>query len=219
MGSALGIPAKEKDENEFHGNTFFNIDTTTKILQQGLIAMGSDISSEDFSSIIVSHPTVSEALHEAVLAMNSKAIHIRNKKKTTAISGKFTDIETLYATKKFLESLGSNYYECRYDNVQFKKDHRESYLFNSSIQQLDEADAILIVGSNPRWEASVLNTRIRKAYLHNDCKIALIGKPIDLTYKYNHLSECICFLNEIIEGKSFFCEILQKAKKSFHCEY
>ena len=103
-------------------------------------------------------------------------INIRNKEKTTAISGKFTDVETLYATKIFLESLGSIYYDCRYDNVQLKNNHRESYLFNSSIQQLDEADAILIVGSNPRWEASVLNTRIRKAYLHNDCRIGLIGK-------------------------------------------
>ena len=56
--------------------------SASEILQQGLIAMGSDISSEDFSSVIVSHPTVSEALHEAVLAMNSKAIHIRNKKTT-----------------------------------------------------------------------------------------------------------------------------------------
>ena len=142
-------------------------------------------------------------------------INIRNKEKTTAISGKFTDVETLYATKKFLESLGSTYYDCRYDNVQIKQDHRESYLFNSSIQQLDEADAILIVGSNPRWEASVLNTRIRKAYLHNDCKIGLIGKSLDLTYKYNHLSECLCFLNEIFDGESSFCEILQKAKKPF----
>ena len=49
------------------------------------------------------------------------------------VSGKFTDVETLFATKKFLESLGSNYYDCRYDNVQFKEDNRESYLFNSSI--------------------------------------------------------------------------------------
>ncbi len=142
-------------------------------------------------------------------------LNIRNKEKTTAISGKFTDVETLYATKKFLELLGSDYYECRYDNVQIKKDHRESYLFNSSIQQLDNADAILIVGSNPRWEAPVLNTRIRKAYLHNDCKIGLIGKPLDLTYNYEHLSECVCFLNEIFESKSSFCEILQNAKKPF----
>ena len=63
-----------------------------------------------------------------------KEIKNRNQDKTTAISGKFTDVETLYATKKFLESLDSNYYDCRYDNVQFKNIHRESYLFNSSIQ-------------------------------------------------------------------------------------
>ena len=142
-------------------------------------------------------------------------INIRNKEKTMAISGKFTDVETLYAAKEFLESLGSSYYDCRYDNVQFKPGNRESYLFNSSIQKLDEADAMLIVGSNPRWEASVLNTRIRKAYLHNDCKIGLIGKPLDLTYQYTHLSESLCFLNEIFEDKSPFCEILKKAKKPF----
>jgi len=142
-------------------------------------------------------------------------INIRNKEKTMAISGKFTDVETLYAAKEFLESLGSRYYDCRYDNVQIKPGNRESYLFNSSIQQLDEADAILIIGSNPRWEACVLNTRIRKAYLHNDCKIGLIGKSLDLTYHYTHLSESICFLNEIFEDRSTFCEILKKAKKPF----
>ena len=114
-----------------------------------------------------------------------------------------------------MESLGSTYYDCRYDNVQFKNNNRESYLFNSSIQKLDEADAILIVGSNPRWEASVLNTRIRKAYLHNDCKIGLIGKSFNLTYEYTHLSECISYLNEIFEEKSSFCEILKNAKNHF----
>ena len=139
----------------------------------------------------------------------------RNKEKTVALSGKFTDLETLYSSKKFLNSIGSNYYECRYDNVQFKKHYRESYLFNSSIQLLDEADAILIVGSNPRWEASVLNSRIRKAYLHNDCKIALIGKKIDLTYKYEHLSENQSFLNEVYDGHTSFCKVLQNAKKPF----
>ena len=139
----------------------------------------------------------------------------RGKDKTLSISGKFTDIETLYATKKFLQSLGSNFFECRYDNVQFKKDHRESYIFNSSIQKLDEADAILLVGSNPRWEASVLNTRIRKAFLNNDCKIALIGKLLKLTYKYDHLSDSLDFLNQIFNGESYFCDILKKSKKPF----
>ena len=69
------------------------------------------------------------------------------------------------------------------------KGNRNSYLFNSSIQEIDNADAILLVGSNPRWEAAVLNARIRKAYINNDCKIGLIGPSTDLTYKYEHLSE------------------------------
>ena len=152
---------------------------------------------------------------ESALKKIISELNFRNKEKTTAISGKFTDVETIYAAKKFLESLGSVYYDCRYDNVQFKQNNRESYLFNSSIQKLDEADAILLIGSNPRWEASVLNTRIRKAYLNNNCKIGLIGKSLDLTYEYNHLSECICFLNEILDEKSSFCEILKNAKKPF----
>ncbi len=78
-----------------------------------------------------------------------------------ALSGKFTDIETLFSTKYFVQSLGSNLFDCRYDNVQFIENQRSSYLFNSSIQEIDNADAILLIGTNPRWEASVLNARIR----------------------------------------------------------
>ena len=136
-----------------------------------------------------------------------------NASKTTAISGKFTDIETLYSAKNFLNSLGSNYYDCRYDNAQFIENQRSSYLFNSSIQKIDESDCILLVGSNPRWEASVLNSRIRKAYLNNNCEIGLIGKKVDLNYKYEHLSENLEHLNEIIHGVSLFCKSLNKAKK------
>ena len=57
---------------------------------------------------------------------------------------------------------------------------------NSSIQEIENADAILLIGSNPRWEASVLNARIRKAYLQNDCKIGLIGKNINLNYNFRY---------------------------------
>ena len=119
-------------------------------------------------------------------------------KNSIALSGKFSDIETLYSAKSFLNSIGSNLYDCRFDNAQFIPENRNSYLFNSSIQEIDNADAILLVGSNPRWEASVLNARIRKAYINNDCKIGLIGPSIDLTYEYNHLSNDISYLNKIL---------------------
>ena len=137
----------------------------------------------------------------------------RGMKNTLSLSGKFTDIETLYSAKSFLNSIGSNMYDCRFDNAQFIPDNRNSYLFNSSIQEIDNADAILLVGSNPRWEAAVLNSRIRKAYINNNCKIGLIGPSKDLTYKYTHLSEDISYLNNIIKNESKFSQILESAKK------
>ena len=137
----------------------------------------------------------------------------RETKHTIALSGKFSDIESLYSAKSFLHSINSNFYDCRFDNAQFIKGYRNSYLFNSSIQEIDNADAILLVGSNPRWEATVLNARIRKAYINNNCKIGLIGPKIDLTYKYLHLSNNLNTLNEILNGTSEFFDILKKAKK------
>ena len=140
-------------------------------------------------------------------------LKIRDMKNSLALSGKFSDIETLYSAKAFLNSIGSNLYDSRFDNAQFITDNRNSYLFNSSIQEVDNADAILLVGCNPRWEAAVLNSRIRKAYINNDCKIGLIGPSVDLTYKYTHLSNDISYLNKILKNESDFSKVLEDAKK------
>ena len=149
-----------------------------------------------------------EALQEI-----SNEILSRGEEKTLALSGKFTDIESLYSVKSFLDSIGSKNYDCRYDNVQFIENQRSSYLFNSSIQEIDNSDCILLVGTNPRWEATVLNSRIRKAYLNNDCKVGLIGKALDLTYNYDHLSENINYLNEILDNNCSFSKELENSKK------
>ena len=151
---------------------------------------------------------------DEVLVNITQEISKRGKENTLALSGKFTDIETLFSAKYFLKSLGSNYFDCRYDNVQFIENQRASYLFNSSIQEIDNADAILLIGTNPRWEACVLNARIRKAYINNDCKIGLIGKKLDLTYKYEHLSERIEHINDLLNNNSPFSEVLKNSKKS-----
>ena len=151
---------------------------------------------------------------DEVLVNITQEISKRGKENTLALSGKFTDIETLFSAKYFLQSLGSNYFDCRYDNVQFIENQRASYLFNSSIQEIDNADAILLIGTNPRWEACVLNARIRKAYINNDCKIGLIGKKLDLTYKYVHLSDSIEHINDLLNNNSPFSEVLKNSKKS-----
>ena len=100
--------------------------------------------------------------------------------------------------------------------MQFIENQRASYIFNSSIQEIDNAEAILLIGTNPRWEASVLNARIRKAYINNNCKIGLIGKKIDTTYNYTHLSDSIDHLNDLLNNKSPFDKELKKFKKIFN---
>jgi len=136
----------------------------------------------------------------------------RGEKNSVFLSGKFTDVETLFAAKKFSESLQSNYYDCRFDNAQFIENSKESYKFNSTIQEIENADALLLIGTNPRWEAAVLNARIRKAYIENNCQIGLIGPKIDLTYKYTHLSDSIEYINELSSNNSSFNKVLDNAK-------
>ena len=147
---------------------------------------------------------------EAISEINKEIIK-REPKNTVMLSGKFTDIETIYSSRKFSELLGSKYFDCRFDNAQFIDNAPESYKFNSTIQEIENSDAILLVGSNPRWEAAVLNARIRKAYIENNCRIGLIGPKIDLTYKYTHLSDSLEYINQLNE-KSEFGKILEESK-------
>ena len=139
-------------------------------------------------------------------------INKRGKDKTITLSGKFTDAETIISSKLFSEGLGSDLYDCRFDNAQIIHGENESYKFNSSIQEIENADAILLVGSNPRWEASVLNARIRKAFIENNCKVGLIGPALDLNYAYKKISDSLGGLNEILDNKSEFSEVLFNAK-------
>ena len=139
-------------------------------------------------------------------------INKRGKDKTITLSGKFTDAETIIASKLFSEGIGSDLYDCRFDNAQIIHGENESYKFNSSIQEVENADAILLVGSNPRWEASVLNARIRKAFIDNNCKVGLIGPALDLNYAYDKISESLDELNDIMDNKSKFSEVLFNAK-------
>jgi len=138
-------------------------------------------------------------------------INKRGKDKTITLSGKFTDAETIITSKLFSKGLGSDLYDCRFDNAQIIHGESESFKFNSSIQEVENADAILLVGSNPRWEASVLNVRIRKAYINNNCKIGLVGPDLDLNYPYTKISKSLISLTDILENKSEFSKDLYNA--------
>ncbi len=104
-----------------------------------------------------------------------------------AIAGDLCDAESMLALKDLMTALGSPNVDCRQDGARLSNARRDFYTFNTQIAGIEEADAILIIGSNPRREAPVLNARIRKAWQHNGAKIALIGAETDLTYPLTHL--------------------------------
>ena len=93
------------------------------------------------------------------------------------------------------------------------KHGRASYIFNATIAGIDEADAILIVGSNPRREAAILNARIRKRWGKGGLAVAVIGEHADLTYPYDYLGAGADTLAEFANGKLGFGETFAKAQK------
>src|SRR5271154_3862216 len=105
-----------------------------------------------------------------------------------AVVGDLASLEEMFALKALMEKLGVANIDCRQDGSKLDpKFGRASYLFNSTIAGIDEADAIMIVGANPRIEAPVLNARIRKRWLKGDCLVGVVGENRDLTYAYNYL--------------------------------
>jgi NADH-quinone oxidoreductase subunit G len=133
--------------------------------------------------------------------------------KIAAIAGDQADCETMVAVKDLLASLGSGNIDCRQDGAKLDASVRASYLFNSTIAGIEEADALLVIGSNPRKEAPVLNARIRKRYLEGGFKAAVVGPKADLTFKHEWLGASASVLADIASGKHPFFEVLKNAKK------
>jgi len=134
--------------------------------------------------------------------------------KTAAIAGDLASVEDMFALKALMESIGSANMDCRQDGAQLDPSlGRTTYLFNSSVEGIEDADVILLVGANPRVEAPVLNARIRKVWRHGGAKIGFIGQPADLTYDVDYLGAGPDTLAEIASGKNAFAEVLKGAKK------
>jgi NADH-quinone oxidoreductase subunit G len=105
-----------------------------------------------------------------------------------AIAGDLASVEEMFALKGLMDKLAVANIDCRQDGSKLHpKFGRASYLFNSTIAGIDEADAIMIIGANPRIEAPVMNARIRKRWLKGNCLIGMVGQKLDLTYPHNYL--------------------------------
>jgi NADH-quinone oxidoreductase subunit G len=132
--------------------------------------------------------------------------------KIAAIAGDQCDAESMVALKDLMANLGSPNIDCRQDGATLDGP-RGSYIFNPGIHGIDQADAILLVGTNPRLESPVLNARIRKRYLHGGhVAIGSIGPVADLTYPVERLGAGPATLGELVEGRHGFFEKLKAAK-------
>jgi NADH-quinone oxidoreductase subunit G len=130
-----------------------------------------------------------------------------------AIAGDLCDAESMLALKELIAALGSANLDCRQDGAHIDASRRDFYLFNSSITAIDEADAILLVGTNPRREAPLINARIRKRWLASNLPIAAIGAQAELTYPASFIGEWPAVLAGLIDGSHAFAKVLSEAKR------
>ncbi len=150
---------------------------------------------------------------EAFAAIAAKAKGLDGAK-IGAIAGDMASVEEMFALKALLGALGSANADCRQDGTKLDPAHgRASYIFNTTVAGIEDADAVLMIGSNPRWEAPVLNARIRKRWRKGGLPVALIGENVDLTYTYDYLGAGADTLNELADGKGAFADVLKNAER------
>jgi NADH-quinone oxidoreductase subunit G len=130
-----------------------------------------------------------------------------------AVVGDLAAAEEIKALKDLMTALGSGNLDCRQDGAKIGRGPRQTYLFNTSIAGVEAADAILLVGANPRWDAPVLNARIRKTWLAGPLKVANLGPAADLTYPVEQLGTDIATLEAIANGNHAFAQVLKDAKR------
>lgn len=130
-----------------------------------------------------------------------------------ALAGKLADAEAMVALKDLMNRLGCGNLKVDSGFADLDADIRSNYVMNSSVAGVDGADAVLIVGANPRKEAPVFNARIRKAWMGTGLPIAMVGEPAELTYPYQHLGEGAEALGALLAGKGGFLETLKSAQR------
>jgi NADH-quinone oxidoreductase subunit G len=150
---------------------------------------------------------------EEAFSVVSEKLKAVKRDRLAGLVGDLCDVESMVAFKDFMKSLGTNNLECRIDGAFYDVSERAGYLFNSTIAGIDEADAILLVGTNPRHEATMINARIRKSWVTNKTPIAVIGEEYDLSYPYEYLGSGTGDLEKLIKAKSGFPKVLKDAKR------
>jgi len=154
---------------------------------------------------------VKSSWDEAINLVSDK-IKSTEPKKIGGHVGDTVSIEEIYAFKSFLSSLKVQNYDFREKKFYINPDNKINYIFNSTIQGIEESDLILLVGCNPRHEATMVNARIRKAFKQGNTTIYSIGDPGELTYNYEVVGNSVEDIRNIFNGQNVFSKKLLSAK-------
>ncbi len=130
-----------------------------------------------------------------------------------AIAGDLVDAEAMYALKGLMAALGSANLDCRQDGAALDPTARASYLFNTAIAGIEQADACLLIGTNPRWEAPLINARLHKRWLARGLQAGSIGPALDLTFPVESLGVGPNTVAELAAGRHPFAAVLSGAKR------
>ncbi|HEX8621598.1 MAG TPA: NADH-quinone oxidoreductase subunit NuoG [Allosphingosinicella sp.] len=133
---------------------------------------------------------------DEAFAAIAEAVRGASGDQVAALAGDLQDVESMFALKSLLNALGSTLHECRTDGARFDVSSPAAYRFNPTIAGIEAAPAILLVGTNPRWEAPLVNTRIRKA-VKAGAKVFRIGPAVDLTYPVTELGNDLAILGDL----------------------
>ncbi len=156
---------------------------------------------------------LTEATWEAAFTAIAERLKGLEGDRIAAIAGDLCEAESVYALKDLMTRLGSPNLECRQDGAEIDPSCRAGYLFNTTIAGIEQADAVLIVGSNPRKEAAIINARLRKTVLATGLPVGLVGEPADLTYPVEHIGAGARSLEELAAGKHSYAKVLKKAER------
>ena len=155
-----------------------------------------------------------KASWDEVYKIIKSKIENTDKEKICGFVGDIINMEASFIFKEFFErTIGNKNYESRSSEIFIDNSSRENYLFNSSINGIEDADLIFMVGTNPRFEATILNARIRKAYLNNNTKIVSLSDVGDLTYPYEILDGKTQTIKDVIDNKNKISNDIINAKK------
>tara|TARA_B100001939_G_scaffold314398_1_gene298814 strand:+ start:1569 stop:3629 length:2061 start_codon:yes stop_codon:yes gene_type:complete len=135
-----------------------------------------------------------------------------NPEKVASITGDLVSIESIYSIKKLMDSIKSPNTECRQDGSKINGG-REKWLFNSKLSGIDESDGCLLIGTNPRVEAALINSRIIRKSKENNYSIGLLGNKSELNYNYDYLGDDPSIIYDLIDNSNPFCEKLSEMNK------